>query len=191
MFVEGRVLTPDGQPIPGAVINTWETDGHGQYVVYSHQLINLACRYLGQYDVQYEHPAPDCRARLCTNEDGRYAFRAVVPIPYGIPNDVSVHFQLTCTPTHVSLVQGPVGDLLLHLGRHHMRPAHIHFMIEAPGFQKLITALYLNGDPYLESDSVFGVKKSLIVVRSVLLESNASRSCPLCRAEAEPGEGRN
>ena len=57
-----------------------------------------------------------------------------------------------------------------------MRPAHIHFMIEAPGFQKLITALYFNGDPYLESDSVFGVKKSLIVVRSAFsdLDLNAS-----------------
>jgi len=45
-----------------------------------------------------------------------------------------------------------------------MRPAHLHFMIEAPGFRKLITALYPEGDAYLSSDSVFGVKKSLVVV---------------------------
>ena len=46
-----------------------------------------------------------------------------------------------------------------------MRPSHLHMMIQAPGFHKLITALYPENDVYLASDPVFGVKKSLVVVR--------------------------
>ena len=80
--------------------------------------------------------------------------------------------------TQVALLQGPVGDLLLHLGKHTMRAAHIHFVIEAPGFRKLTTALYFEGDPYLESDSVFGVKKSLIVVRSAFPDLPWIQICP-------------
>lgn len=60
--------------------------------------------------------------------------------------------------------KGPVGDLLLVMNRHNMRPNHLHLMIEAPGYQKLITALYPEGDELLSSDAVFGVKKSLVVV---------------------------
>lgn len=51
------------------------------------------------------------------------------------------------------------------MGRHNMRPNHLHMMIEAPGYQKLTTALYPEGDQWLASDAVFGVKKSLVVVR--------------------------
>ena len=124
---------------------------------------------LGQYDVQNPNQTTaDCRGRLFSDHDGRYVFRAVVPPPYGIPSDVSVICNRVVLTAHVALSQGPVGDLLLHLGRHSMRAAHIHFIVEAPGFQKLITALYFEGDPYLESDSVFGVKTSLIVVRLTL-----------------------
>ncbi|KAI0266507.1 aromatic compound dioxygenase [Gloeopeniophorella convolvens] len=128
MYVEGRVLTTSGAPIPGATIETWETDGHGFY------------------DNQYaDRTAPDCRGRLRTDTDGKYGYRAVVPVPYPIPGD------------------GPVGELLVKLGRHNMRPSHLHMMIEAPGFHKLTTALYPEGDDYVASDAVFGVKKSLIV----------------------------
>jgi catechol 1,2-dioxygenase len=56
-----------------------------------------------------------------------------------------------------------VGELLREVGRHPNRPAHIHFMISAPGHRRLVTHLFLDGDPYLESDAVFGVKPSLIV----------------------------
>ena len=57
-----------------------------------------------------------------------------------------------------------MGDLLLLLGRHNMRPNHIHLMFEAPGYRKLTTALYPEGDEFIASDAVFGVKKSLVVV---------------------------
>ena len=64
--------------------------------------------------------------------------------------------------------QGPVGELLAALGRHNMRPNHLHLMVEAPGHQKLVTSLYPEGDEWLASDAVFGVKKSLVVVSFLL-----------------------
>ena len=57
---------------------------------------------------------------------------------------------------------GPVGRMLTALGRHPWRPAHLHFMIEAPGYERLITHVFRSGDQYLDSDAVFGVRSSLI-----------------------------
>jgi hydroxyquinol 1,2-dioxygenase len=57
---------------------------------------------------------------------------------------------------------GPVGELLRATGRHPMRPAHVHFMIAAPGHETLVTHVFFAGDPYLDSDAVFGVKQELI-----------------------------
>jgi len=68
----------------------------------------------------------------------------VLPTSYPVPTD------------------GPVGELLLATGRHPWRPAHIHFRIRAPGFATLITHLFRDGDSYLDSDVVFGVRSSLI-----------------------------
>ncbi|KAG8950163.1 hypothetical protein FRC04_008018 [Tulasnella sp. 424] len=100
----------------------------------------------GFYDTQHaDRQEPDCRGRLRSQEDGSYAFRGIVPVAYPIQGD------------------GPVGDLLKLLGRHNFRPAHLHIMIEAPGFETLVTALYPRDDKYLKSDAVFGVKTSLIV----------------------------
>ena len=61
-----------------------------------------------------------------------------------------------------------MGELLLTLGRHNLRPSHLHMMIDAPGFHKLTTALFPEGDAILASDAVFGVKKSLVVVSKVV-----------------------
>ena len=103
----------------------------------------------GLYDVQDPaQPAMNMRGRFRSDADGRFAFRTTPSRPYTIPHD------------------GPVGKLLNATGRHPWRPAHLHFMIQAPGYRKLTTALYFAGDPYLDSDAVFGVKDSL-VVRSV------------------------
>ncbi|KAJ7065439.1 intradiol ring-cleavage dioxygenase [Mycena amicta] len=100
----------------------------------------------GSYDTQYEHRGgPDCRGRITTTDKGEFFFRAVVPVSYAIPDD------------------GPVGQMMRALGRHAFRPAHLHMMLEADGYEKLVTALYFKGDPYLYSDAVFGVKTSLIV----------------------------
>ncbi|KIK46558.1 hypothetical protein CY34DRAFT_800233 [Suillus luteus UH-Slu-Lm8-n1] len=140
MYVEGRVLTTDGQPIPNAVIDTWETDADGYY------------------DTQYaERPHPDCRGRLRTDDDGRFGYRAVVPVAYPTPGD------------------GPVGELLRLLGRHNMRPNHLHVVVEAPGFHKLVTAFYPEGCEFLRSDCVFGVKKSLVVNLKDIVDDEEAR----------------
>jgi len=100
----------------------------------------------GYYDVQQPgiQPKWNNRGVFVTGADGKYSFCGIRPIPYPIPQD------------------GPVGQMLTALGRNPYRPAHMHFMIKAPGFQKLITHTFFSGDPYLESDTVFGVKKSLV-----------------------------
>ena len=101
----------------------------------------------GFYDVQkpdYSPDTPSLRARFISDAAGACWFRTIVPCSYPIPTD------------------GPVGDLLRATRRTPMRPAHIHFMISAPGTQTLITHVFVAGDPYLGSDAVFGVKPSLI-----------------------------
>jgi hydroxyquinol 1,2-dioxygenase len=98
----------------------------------------------GFYDVQHDDRRSYGRAHLRTDEDGRYAFWCVRPAPYPIPDD------------------GPVGDLLSAAGRGPMRPAHVHFLVEAPGYRRLVTHVFVAGDPYLGNDAVFGVKDSLI-----------------------------
>lgn len=100
----------------------------------------------GLYDVQRPELGETRRARgvLRTDAQGVVRFRSVTPTAYPVPTD------------------GPVGRLLLATGRHPWRPAHIHFMIEAAGFETLITHIFRDGDPYLDSDVVFGVRSSLI-----------------------------
>nr|ANH20398.1 catechol dioxygenase 1 [Endoconidiophora polonica] len=100
----------------------------------------------GHYDVQHsERDEPSERCVMVFDDEGAFWFKGIKPVSYPIPND------------------GPVGNLLALLGRHCWRPAHMHFMFEKKGWDHLITALYMRGDPYETSDAVFGVKNSLIV----------------------------
>jgi hydroxyquinol 1,2-dioxygenase len=98
----------------------------------------------GFYDVQLEHDELRCRGRMRTDASGHFKFRTVKPVAYPIPSD------------------GPVGHMLEALGRHPWRPAHIHFMVQADGYETLVTHCFDKGDIYLESDTVFGVRASLI-----------------------------
>lgn len=100
----------------------------------------------GFYDVQQKGIQPDFNLRgvFRTGADGRYWFRAVKPKFYPIPDD------------------GTVGKLLRALGRHPFRPAHLHYIIKADGFEALTTHIFDPEDPYIHSDAVFGVKKSLL-----------------------------
>lgn len=100
----------------------------------------------GFYDVQQPgiQPKWNNRGRFFTGKDGAYAFRGIKPTSYPIPDD------------------GPVGKMLAHLGRHPYRPAHMHFLVTASGFQRLVTHTFVGGDTYLDSDAVFGVKSTLI-----------------------------
>jgi len=100
----------------------------------------------GFYDVQQKGIQPEFNLRglFCTGDDGEYWFRAVKPKYYPIPDD------------------GPVGKLLGQLGRHPNRPAHLHYIIKADGFDSLTTHIFDPDDPYIGSDAVFGVKESLL-----------------------------
>ena len=99
----------------------------------------------GYYDVQYEGlEMAQGRGVLKSGDDGRFHFRTIVAQAYPIPDD------------------GPVGELLRATGRHPWRPAHLHFMIKAPGYETLVTHVFRRGDKYLNSDAVFGVRKSLV-----------------------------
>lgn len=102
------------------------------------------CDADGLYDVQYADDRTACRAHLFAAADGSYSFKGVKPVPYPIPGD------------------GPVGALLGATGRSPMRAAHLHFMVSAPGQRTLVTHIFVAGDDYLERDSVFGVRDSLI-----------------------------
>jgi hydroxyquinol 1,2-dioxygenase len=100
----------------------------------------------GFYDVQQPgvQPHHNNRGVFVTGPDGRYWFRGIKPVSYPIPDD------------------GPVGQMLGHLGRHPFRPAHMHFIISRDGFDPIVTHTFVGGDTYLQSDAVFGVKQSLI-----------------------------
>jgi protocatechuate 3,4-dioxygenase beta subunit len=100
----------------------------------------------GFYDVQRPGVLPEANLRglFTTDGDGAFRFRTVVPRYYPIPDD------------------GPVGELLRATGRHPYRPAHIHFIVRADGYQPVTTHLFDADSPYLDSDAVFGVKESLV-----------------------------
>jgi hydroxyquinol 1,2-dioxygenase len=98
----------------------------------------------GFYDVQYDDERTAARAHLFSDEKGRFSFWALTPTPYPIPHD------------------GPVGAMLAAVGRSPMRAAHLHVMVEARGRRTLVTHIFVRGDELLASDSVFGVKDSLV-----------------------------
>jgi protocatechuate 3,4-dioxygenase beta subunit len=87
----------------------------------------------------------DWRAQFRTDAEGRYWFRATLPMGYTIPMD------------------GPVGAMIRAQSRHGCRPAHTHFLIGAPGYRELVTSLYYGYDQYIDTDTVFGVSQSLII----------------------------
>jgi len=98
----------------------------------------------------YESQVPDIdearlRAKYTTREDGSYCVRTIAPKGYTIPMD------------------GPVGDLISRTAISHFRPAHVHFLINVPGYEPLITHLFQEGAEYLDSDVVFGTKQELVV----------------------------
>jgi len=127
-FVSGRVLDSDGNAIPGAKLDVWQSNADGFY------------------DVQQPgiQPAMNLRGIFHADDEGRYWFRTQKPQFYPVPTD------------------GPVGKLLMAMGRHPFRPAHLHYIVSAEGFETVTTHIFVRDDPYLYSDAVFGVKESLI-----------------------------
>jgi catechol 1,2-dioxygenase len=90
-------------------------------------------------------PEWNLRGRLVTDEQGRFQVRTIQPPPYQIPTD------------------GPTGAVLSALGRHAWRPAHLHVKVRAEGHHELTSQLYFVGDPYLDDDTVGGVRDGLML----------------------------
>jgi hydroxyquinol 1,2-dioxygenase len=126
-WVYGRVLDVAGNPIAGAELDVWQ---NGADMLYAVQ----------RPEAEEDH----LRGRYLTREDGTYAFVAVRPVPYPIPDD------------------GPVGRMLAATGRHPWRPAHIHMIVRADGYKTLTTHVFDAASGYLDSDTVFAVKPSLL-----------------------------
>jgi hydroxyquinol 1,2-dioxygenase len=123
----GRVLSSDGTPIAGALLDVWSGDGEGTY------------------DMQMEGDVGmKARGRIRTDAAGRYSFYSIKPEFYPVPTD------------------GPVGQMLRKMGRHPMRPGHIHMIVSAPDHLPITTHLFAAGSEYIDSDAVFGVKESLV-----------------------------
>ena len=142
-----------------AMGDTISLDGKGEPCLFEGKVIDMhgnaiegACVDVwsdnadGFYDVQQPgiQPKWNNRGRFFTGRDGAYAFRGIKPTSYPIPDD------------------GPVGKMLAAMGRHPYRPAHMHFLVTAPGFQKLVTHTFVGDDYYIDSDAVFGVKQTLV-----------------------------
>ena len=101
----------------------------------------------GFYDVQgpnWTIEEAKLRAVFRTDKQGRISFRSILPKSYPIPTD------------------GTVGDMLRATERSPMRPAHVHFRVAKPGYDTLVTHVFVDGDEYLDSDAVFGVRASCI-----------------------------
>src|SRR6266436_282492 len=126
------------------------------------------------YDVQdRDQPQGHLRASFRTDAAGLYRFRTIMPVSYPIPDD------------------GPAGQLLAAMGRHPFRPAHVHFMISARGYRTLITHLFFDGDEYLQSDAVFGVKPCLVVRPELKGGINAVEYNFGLARELDPGSARS
>jgi hydroxyquinol 1,2-dioxygenase len=127
-FMVGMVRGTGGEPIAGALLDIWQTDGEGLYEAQRDGI-----------------DGPWMRGLYRTGVDGGYAVRTVVPIGYTIPMD------------------GTVGEVVGRAKISHMRPAHIHFRLDAPGYREVVTHLFRSGDRYIDTDAVFAVKEPLIV----------------------------
>lgn len=133
LIFSGTVRSPEGTPLPGAMIDMWQSDSMGTYA-----------------DIPYpddrELPPPgNLRARFRADDNGQFEVRTIIPVPYEIPKG------------------GPTGALLAAAGWHAFRPAHLHTVTSAPGYRSLTSQLYFDKDPYLESDVANAVKSSLIL----------------------------
>ncbi|MDH3715285.1 MAG: 6-chlorohydroxyquinol-1,2-dioxygenase, partial [Gammaproteobacteria bacterium] len=100
----------------------------------------------GMYSSQDENQDTyNFHALMTTGEDGAYALTTVKPVSYTVPTD------------------GPVGDILRATGRHPWRPSHLHIIVKARGFNTLVTEIFPDDDPYLDEDTVFGVRGDLVM----------------------------
>lgn len=128
LLVEGQVRDLDGNAIPNAEIDIWQTAPNGLY--------------------SSQDPDQDIHSfhgLMTADDQGFFRFTTVRPVEYTVPSD------------------GPVGELLNAAGRHPWRPSHLHYIVKAPGFVTLVTEVFPEDDPYLDQDTVFGVRDDLVM----------------------------
>src|SRR5688500_18652378 len=114
----------------------------------------------GIYDLQTDGEF-ELRGRVKANDKGEYAFKSYKPKFYSIPMD------------------GPVGELVRNTTNNHMRPAHMHAIVSAPGFQQVITHVFVHGDPHLDGDAVYAVKDSLVGKYQTVNDASEARKLGL------------
>ena len=158
---ESTVLGPfyvEGAPIVESGANIIKRDIGGETVLVTGKVTDAAGKPLAGatlevwqtannqlYDVQDpDAPEWNLRAKIKAKDNGEFSFVSEKPTSYPVPTD------------------GPVGQLLAAGGRHAFRPAHLHFMVKAPGHETLTTHIFADGDPYLDSDAVFATKAALV-----------------------------
>ncbi|MDY6860614.1 MAG: dioxygenase [Pseudomonadota bacterium] len=127
VYFEGTVTDTNGKPLAGVIMDVWEDAPNGMYE---------------NHDP--EQPDYNLRGRFETDENGHYAFRAIRPVPYPIPDNETA------------------GELLRYMGHHPNRPGHMHFILSKDGFGTLVSQIYDADSTYLDEDSVFAVKESLV-----------------------------
>lgn len=127
VLFEGVVTDDLGQPLEGVLLDVWEDAPNGLYENHGP-----------------DQPDYNLRGRFKTDAQGRYAFVALRPVPYPIPEDETA------------------GELLRFMGHHPYRPGHMHFMIQKPGYRPLISQIFDASSDYLDNDSVFAVKDDLV-----------------------------
>jgi catechol 1,2-dioxygenase len=129
LILSGAVRAIDGASLPGAVVDIWQADAKGAY---SH------------FNIPQAEAPYNLRARVTTDQEGRFEIRTWVPASYEIPKG------------------GPTGKLLAAMGRHAWRPAHIHLRLTHENCQTLTTQIFVAGDPWIDSDVVGAVKAPLV-----------------------------
>ncbi len=131
LLFSGTVRSSNGESMPGSVLDLWQSDTNGRY---SH------------FDIPQAQAPFNLRARVITDNNGRFEVQTRLPGPYEIPK------------------AGPTGALLAAMNRHAWRPAHLHMKVTGEGHRPLTTQLFLKDDPWIDSDVVVGaVKKALVV----------------------------
>lgn len=127
VLFEGYVRDADGKPLAGVIIDVWEDAPNGLYE---------------NHDP--DQPDYNLRGRFETDRNGHYAFRAIRPVPYPIPDNETA------------------GELLRFMGHHPFRPGHMHFILAKDGYRSLVSQIFDADSDWLDDDSVFAVKESLV-----------------------------
>ncbi len=146
LVFSGSVTATDGSPLAGSLIDVWQDNGAGEY---SH--------------FHPDVPEHNLRGRLVADDQGRFEFRTVLPVPYEIPTG------------------GATGQLLAELGRTAFRPAHLHFKISHASARPLTTQIYFGGDPWLDRDVVVGAVKASLVTSVVWSDEDVDTPRASCR----------